>query len=145
MRISDWSSDVCSSDLRAILDGGGSASGAGNDSIDSGAGNDAVAGDAFAKGLSALARAFNKAVASVTGTATAGNDDIDVGTGADTVAGDALARGAESTASVTNDAEATVASGVAEAGNDLIFANADTRGAVIAGADRKSAAEGKSV
>src|SRR3546814_1887268 len=60
----------------------------------------------------------------------------------DTVAGDALARGAESTASVTNDAEATVASGVAEAGNDVIFANADTLGDVIAGDAASSDAAG---
>src|SRR3546814_18253873 len=87
MRISDWSSDVCSSDL--ATNSAGDDGTAGNDDISTDFGNDNVAGDALAIGRDAEAKAINRAGDD----GTAGNDTIDSGNGADEVGGDAAAFG----------------------------------------------------
>src|SRR3546814_20295920 len=66
MRISDWSSDVCSSDLGE----GFAASSAGNDVIDGGDGENLLAGDAMAsnaQGGNATANSTADLTASVSG------------------------------------------------------------------------------
>src|SRR3546814_2831523 len=75
MRISDWSSDVCSSDLAssdptggnatvtndAVADLDGLLAAAGNDVIVAGNGNDTLSGGALAAGAGARAKAWNAA------------------------------------------------------------------------------------
>src|SRR3546814_17820412 len=82
MRISDWSSDVCSSDLH------GDGAIAGDDSIVSGDGNDTVAGGSLAHGVG-YAYAETNNTASDFGSA--GNDDVDTGESDDSFSGDSLA------------------------------------------------------
>src|SRR3546814_2530302 len=75
MRISDWSSDVCSSDLKAnstakVDDTGDTyvnAAIAGSDLILTGGGNDVVSGGALATGDGASAEATNQATVTTDG------------------------------------------------------------------------------
>src|SRR3546814_2909061 len=105
MRISDWSSDVCSSDLSSAGDDEirvGDSGGLGGDDLPQ------IAGDALATGEDGDAFASNF-VASVDGNTTgehsAGNDTITAGDGGWFIAGDALASGRNGNASVNNNAE----------------------------------------
>src|SRR3546814_17504053 len=84
MRISDWSSDVCSSDNDATAIGSGSAANAGRDFILANADDlgDVLAGDAASSDAAGgNAVVTNDAVADLGGRATAGNDDITAGGG----------------------------------------------------------------
>src|SRR3546814_16213157 len=85
MRISDWSSDVCSSDL-------GANSVAGNDTIIAGNGDDTLSGGSQAQSAGGLANATTGNLAANGGSA--GDDSIVADGGAsgdDVVAGDAQA------------------------------------------------------
>src|SRR3546814_13590612 len=89
MRISDWSSDVCSSDLAssdptggnatvtndAVADLDGLLAAAGNDVIVAGNGNDTLSGGALEAGAGARAKAWHAAHAEGSSTANAGTPE----------------------------------------------------------------------
>src|SRR3546814_14705464 len=101
MRISDWSSDVCSSDLHADGDEGNEA---GNDEIYAGWNNDSISGDAQAI---ADGHAESDSVNKAEGTnSEAGNDLILAGGGANVVAGDSQAISGAGSASAFGSNEA---------------------------------------
>src|SRR3546814_9769905 len=85
MRISDWSSDVCSSDL-------------GNDTIKAGAGHDLISGgsQAVAGGFARADQENHAGDERSDDYNDAGNDEIYAGNGWNTVAGDAQAIGTDS-------------------------------------------------
>src|SRR3546814_9894625 len=102
MRISDWSADVCSSDLVEELLGGGDGEEAG----------DLVAGDALSAADHGVAKANSTAKVDDTGdtyvnAAIAGSDLILTGGGNDVVSGGALATGDGASAEATNQATVT--------------------------------------
>src|SRR3546814_6323013 len=127
MRISDWSSDVCSSDLW------GAGSSAGNDYIEirhsgeeyGGDYGSQIAGDAIATGDDGNANATNLVEFvddNAGGEHKSGSDTIQAGDGGHFIAGDALATGRNGNATVSNNAGFSHAAAVAIIGSDLITA-----------------------